>query len=349
MATISKRGSSWFAQIRRKGHKSISKSFPTKGMAQEWSRKIEREMDTMDFKDGRGVALITLSDLIDRYKKDLGEVKPFGKNKAAVIESLKRNLGSTRLPELTTEKLTEHIDARMKEGAGGVTIAIELTYLGSIYRAAKQLWKLPVDSDFISSARANLHYRGVSTKSKERERRPTKSEIDALCAHYAAKKRQIVPMPDLILFAIETAMRLNEIISLKWSDLNESDKTIIIRDRKHPTEKQGNDQEVPLLGDAFAIVKRQPSNNERIFPVTDGTVSSIFPRACQALKIKDLRFHDLRHEGVSRLFEQGLSIMEVSLISGHRSLEMLKRYTNLKATDISKKYRSDSYENLPKV
>jgi len=163
MATISKRGSSWFAQIRRKGHKSISKSFPTKGMAQEWARKIEREMDTMDFKDGRGVALVTLGDLIDRYKRELGEIKPFGKNKAAVIESLKRKLGSTRLPDLTTEKLTEHIDARMKEGAGGVTIAIELTYLGSIYRAAKQLWKLPVDSDFIASTRANLPRKRVKT------------------------------------------------------------------------------------------------------------------------------------------------------------------------------------------
>lgn len=334
MASIRKRESSWVADIRRKGHKSISKSFPTKGMAQEWARKIEREMDTMDFKDGRGVALITLADLIERYKKDLGEVKPFGKNKAAVIESLKRNLGSTRLPELTTEKLTEHIDARMKEGAGGVTIGIELTYLGSIYRAAKQLWKLPVDSDFIASARANLQYRGVSTKSKERERRPTTAEIEALCAHYKAKKRQVVPMPDLILFAIETAMRLNEIINLKWSDLNETDKTIIIRDRKHPTEKQGNDQEVPLLGDAFDIVKRQPEKADRIFPVTDGTVSSIFPRACQALKIKDLRFHDLRHEGVSRLFEQGYAIEQVAMVSGHRDWKMLARYTQIRAKDL---------------
>lgn len=63
MATITKRGASWFAQTRRKGHKSISKSFPTKGMAEEWTRKIEREIDTLDFQDGRnlsGVALLEL-------------------------------------------------------------------------------------------------------------------------------------------------------------------------------------------------------------------------------------------------------------------------------------------------
>jgi integrase len=119
-------------------------------------------------------------------------------------------------------------------------------------------------------------------------------------------------------------------------DLNEQDRTITIRDRKHPTEKQGNDQEVPLLGEAFDIVKRQPKTDKegRIFPVTDGTISSIFPRACNALKIEDLRFHDLRHEGVSRLFEKGYTIEQVALVSGHRDWKMLARYTQIKAKDL---------------
>lgn len=180
-----------------------------------------------------------------------------------------------------------------------------------------------------------MKYMGLSTKSKERERRPTDDEIARICAWFVAKgARQKVPMGDLIHFAIATAMRAGEITRLKWTDLNELHKTITIRDRKHPQEKEGNDQEVPLLGDAFAIVMRQPRTDDRIFPVADGTASSLFPRACNALGIVDLRFHDLRHEGISRLFEQGYRIEQVALVSGHRDWKMLFRYTQVKAKDL---------------
>lgn len=336
MASIRKRGTSWIADIRRKGHKSISKSFPTKGLAQEWARKVEREMDTKDFKDERGIAHISLADLIDRYTLEFDAIKPFGKNKKATLKMLRECLGDTKLPGMTVDRLTEHVNARMKAGAGGVTIAIDLTYLGGVYKAAKQLWKMPVDAEFITSVRANLEYRGISLKSKERDRRPTDDEISRLCAHYNAKTRQIVPMSELIQFAIATAMRLNEMITIKWSDLNKTDRTIIIRDRKHPKEKIGNDQTVPLLGDAYDIVLRQPKieGEDRIFPITEGTVSSIFPRACRTLGIVDLRFHDLRHEGISRLFEQGYSVPEVALVSGHRDWKVLARYTQIRAKNL---------------
>lgn len=336
MASIIKRGESWFAQIRRKDHQSISKSFPTKGRAQEWARKVERDMDTMDYQDGRSLSSITLADLIDRYTAEIGAVKPFGKNKTAVLASLKTKLGATALPAMTVDHVMAHIRHRVLEGAGGVTIAIELTYLGSVYKTAKQLWKLPVDATFLASARANLHYMGLSTKSKERSRRPTGDEITKICAWFTAKgARQRVPMPDLIHFAIATAMRAGEIIGLKWADVNEIDRTVIIRNRKHPQEKEGNDQEVPLLGAAFAIAMRQPrTTDERIFPVTDGTISSLFPRARKACAIEDLTFHDLRHEGVSRLFEQGYTIEQVALVSGHRDWKMLARYVQLRAKDL---------------
>lgn len=81
---------------------------------------------------------------------------------------------------------------------------------------------------------------------------------------------------------------------------------------------------------------RQPRRDEagRIFPVTEGTISTIFPRACKKLGIEDLRLHDLRHEGVSRLFEQGYTIEQVALVSGHRDWKMLARYLHLKAKDL---------------
>ena len=349
MASIIKIGKRWRAQIRRKGFPDATQTFDTKARAQEWASKTEADMRALKYQDERIISDMTLSTLIDRYTDEIGQTKPFGKNKAAVLKSLKIALGDLTLPNLTADRLIDHIKARSaatltKKAAGGVTIAVELSYLGSVLKVAKQLWRLPVNADFISQARANMHYLGLSTKSKERDRRPTQEEIERLCAFFDAKgKRQKVPMSDLIRFATATAMRAGEIINLKWADLNEEDRTIIIRDRKHPQEKKGNDQEVPLLGDAFAIVKRQPkTDDERIFPVTDGTISSIFPRACNALKIIDLRFHDLRHEGVSRLFEQGYRIEQVALVSGHRDWKMLARYTQIRAKDLHRSVVSNS-------
>ncbi|WP_312517309.1 site-specific integrase [Massilia sp.] len=317
MASIRKREGSWVAEIRT-GHKSVSKSFPTKSLASEWARKVESEMDASLYRDNRSLNSITFGDLIDRYTEEIGAIRPFGKNKAAALKTLKAALGSVPLSGLNTDRLGKYVDQRRAGGAGGVTVGIDLTYTGGILKTASAIWKMPADQMAVSDARARLAHLGVSTKSRERTRRPTTAKIDKLCEHFHAKgSRQRVPMPNIIIFAVATAMRLGEIIGLKWADLNQQDRTIIIRNRKHPTEKVGNDQEVPLLGEAWEIVRRQPEKGDRIFPVTEGTVSTIFPRACQVLGIEDLKFHDLRHEGVSRLFEQGYTIEQVALVSGH--------------------------------
>ena len=138
--------------------------------------------------------------------------------------------------------------------------------------------------------------------------------------------------------ALASGMRLGEICGLEWRDLDEAGKTVIIRNRKHPTQKAGNDSIVPLLNvtgfDAFQIVQRQPRGERRIFPYSAKTISSVFPRAIAKLKLKDLHFHDLRHEAVSRLFAMGFPIHQVALVSGHRDWTMLKRYTHVRAADV---------------
>jgi hypothetical protein len=178
MASIRKRNGSWVADIRRKGHKSVSKSFPTKSLAAEWTRKIEREMDSSDYRDGRSLNSITFDELIDRYKREIGAIKPFGRNKAAVLESLKRDLGLVPLGELNGERLNKYCAMRRKDGAGGVTIGIELTYIGAVLKVASAIWKLPVNLQAVTDARTHLSYIGVSMKSKERNRRPTTDEIE---------------------------------------------------------------------------------------------------------------------------------------------------------------------------
>jgi integrase len=140
-------------------------------------------------------------------------------------------------------------------------------------------------------------------------------------------------------------MRRGEIVRATWADLDPDKKLLLIRDRKDPRQKMGNDMWVPLLGGAWDLVQRQkpnPSNSTeldpsaRIFPVHEQTLSKYFKAGCDALGIPDLHFHDLRHEGISQLFEQGFDIPRVALVSGHKSWANLNRYAQLKPEDLHK-------------
>ncbi len=333
MASVIKVGAKWRAQVRRKGFPTETKSFGSKAAANAWAAGIESNMVALKHQDTRLIAKLTVGDLIDRYFEEVGPLRKIGRSKTAVLNSLKVALGDVLLPDLSIEVLMNYIRTR-QENAGGVTIGIDLSYIGTLLKTAKNLWRLPVDPSVATTARANMQYLGLNPKSNERSRRPTAVEIGNLVTHLRTKTRQKIPMWDIIPFAIETAMRAGEIVRLRWEDLNEEDRTITIRDRKHPTEKEGNDQVVPLLGEAFELVKRQPRKGDLIFPVKEKSLSTAFTRAVKDVKISDLHFHDLRHEGVSRLFEQGYQMEQVMLVSGHRDPKMLMRYVQLKAKDL---------------
>ena len=145
-------------------------------------------------------------------------------------------------------------------------------------------------------------------------------------------------MGRIIKFAIASALRQEEICRVVWPDHNSRTKMLTIRDRKDPRAKMGNDQTIPLLAvtgyDANALVEEQSAlranRDDRIFPYNSKSVSNVFTRACGRLGIVDLHFHDLRHEGTSRLFEAGFQIHQVALVTGHKDWKMLRRYTHLR-------------------
>lgn len=107
-------------------------------------------------------------------------------------------------------------------------------------------------------------------------------------------------------------------------------KTVLVRDRKDQRKKQGNHMLVPLLAKSFDIAMRQPRNSTLIFPYNSRSVTAGFQRVRNSLEIEDLRYHDLRREGASRLFEKGYSIEEVAQVTGHRNSNVLWQvYTQL--------------------
>lgn len=329
MASITPRGNKWRVFIRRKGSRSITKTFNTKAAAERWAKQTDKAIV-----EGKIVGTdATLGAVIERYIDETDEYKPMGHSKRAQLEMIRRStLGARRCADLPADVLIDWVKLRRKSVTAG-TVKQDLIYIHGVLKTAKHLFGVAVNLDEMEKTFAYAARYGLIGSSHERDRRPTDVEIDVLKQHWAKNKRKI-PMGDLVDFAIATCMRLGEIVNLRWSDLDTVRRTIVIRDRKHPTDKLGNDQEVPLLFGSFDMIMRREKTGEHIWPYDNKSISSSFNRAVKATGINDLHFHDLRHEGISRMFEHGYSIMEVAKVSGHRDIRMLRRYVQLDAADL---------------
>lgn len=331
MASIIGVGERWRAQVRRKGYPTRTRTFGTKILAERWARQIESEIDS-----GRAGQLapahVHVGALIDRYAAEIGAIKPFGRNKEATLAMIRRHLATVAVRDLTPERIVQYVTE--ERGIAGVTASIDLTYLKGVLRVARALWKVGVQPSVVDDAREILRHMGLLDRSSERDRRPTDAELVALRGWLAQHSTTLTV--DHIDFILDSCFRPpSEIVRLRWADLNEADRTIVIRDRKDPRKKIGNNQTVPLLGRTFEIIQRQPRDGELIFATNGATWSTVFPRACQALGIEDLRLYDLRHEAISRLVEGGkYSIPEMCLITGHKDPKQLMRYTQLKAKNL---------------
>jgi integrase len=141
-----------------------------------------------------------------------------------------------------------------------------------------------------------------------------------------------MPMHKVVVFALFSTRRQEEITRIAWDDFQKEHKRVLVRDMKHPGEKLGNDTWVDLPAEAIQVIDSMPKKKPEIFPYSTDAITANFTRACKLLGIEDLHFHDLRHEGISRLFEMGLNIPHVAAVSGHRSWVSLKRYTHIRET-----------------
>lgn len=336
MASIINRGGRWRALVRMNGLSKCA-TFDTRALAKEWAEKVEGEIEQIK---ARGVITAkgkTLGNLIDRYVEELEPIKRWGRSKTKDLDRLKRDLGHIKASQLTAAHLTHYFTKRRAGGAGGVVVGAQLGYLRGVLQTARSLWHLDVPVQAADAAREALAGVGMTSKSKRRDRRVTDAEITKLIDHFN-KQDTGVPMAEIIRFCVATAMRISEVCSLRWEDLDEQKRTVIVRDRKHPSDKWGNDMTVPLLDatgyDAFAIAVRQPRRGERIFPYNAKTIGTYVTRAVADLGLVDLHLHDLRHEGITRLFAAGYRIEQVALVSGHRDWAMLKRYTHVRAEDL---------------
>lgn len=208
MATITKLASgSWRVQVRRKG-KYANETFLRRGDAETWAREVERRVDRGEPIQGDRDDTKTFGGLIDLHRSDLAEVgKSLGRSKAASLEFLALRLGPFRPSELDRECLIQFGKERAREGAGPVTVSIDLGYIKTILSHAAAVHGVPVSVEGIDLARIALLRLGLVGKGNERDRRPTEVEIGRIIAALDANPRQTIPVSRVIRFAIATAMR----------------------------------------------------------------------------------------------------------------------------------------------
>ena len=335
----------WRAQVRRKG-RYVSNSFKRRADADAWAIEAERTIDKgLDPRSVNPRKVRSFGDIIDLHIQDMLEVgKIIRRSKNAVLEALKITLGGYRLEEMTRSTLIDYGKKRAKQGAGPATLAVDFSFIGTLMTHAAAVHGISVFPEQVKLARVALVRLGLVGNASERDRRPAQRELDDLIKYFDEKPRQLIPMSRIIRFAVATALRQEEICKITWDDVDIPNRIVTIRDRKDPRKKDGNHQRVPMLNltgyDAWEVLLEQrivTRGKGRVFPHHHKSAGTSFQRACKALKINDLHFHDLRHEATSRLFEAGLTIERVALVTGHKDWKMLRRYTNLRPESLHPK------------
>lgn len=306
-----------------------AQTFDRKQAAGAWLKRRETELAKPGALDRQNDP--TLAEVIDQYTDE--SKREIGRTKTQVLRTIKTfDIAAMRCSKITSADL---IAFAQSLPVAPQTVQNYLSHLSAVFAVAKPAWGYPLDRQAIKDAFVVAKKLGVTSKGAERQRRPSLEEIDRLMEHFGVvkvRRPRSAPMQKIIAFAIFSTRRQEEITRIRWEDYEKSASRVLVRDMKNPGDKEGNHVWCDLPPEAVAIIDSMPRSSEVIFPYSTDAISAAFTRACAVLGIEDLRFHDLRHDGVSRLFEIGRTIPQASSVSGHRSWSSLKRYSHLRQT-----------------
>lgn len=345
MATISKTPSNtWKAIIRKQGWPSVIKTFRTKRDAQDWARQTEDEMVRGVYINRTSGERHTLKAALTRYRT---EVTPTKRQSTQLREkrcasTLEKELGDYSLAAITPEIVAAYRDKRLAEVSVSST-RIELALLGHLYNVAIKEWGIGLPRNPVQMIRRPQPHPGRNRRLM-RDRDKDKDEEMRLLK--ACDKHSNPMLGWIVRLALETGMRSGEITSLRRDQVDLPSRVVRLSETKN-----GSARTVPLTKKATRILRAalkhptRPKDIDLIFwgePGRDNErrpyeFSMAWKKIIKQTGIIGLRFHDLRHEAVSRLVEAGLSDQEVAAISGHKSMQMLRRYTHLRAEDLVEK------------
>ncbi len=312
MSSIRKRQGKYQVQVRVQGQK-ITKTFRQLNHARKWGVYHENKILLGNKLEALSKNL-SLKDLIYKY---LNEISPFKKGyireKQRLNRLLKESIVLQKIYQLNTNDFIEYKNKRLKDG--NRTCAYDLSLLHHIYNTAIKQWCYPIKHNPL----ANIQKPKCNPP---RERRLNDNELKYILNHNFKNKN----MNNIIELALHTGMRISEILSIRNDSIK--DNCILLTDTKNNSSRK-----IPLTIKVKEIINK----SKLPYSISYNAVRLNWSRMVKKAGITDLHFHDLRHEAISRFFEKGLSIPEVSLISGHKDVRQLMRYTHLKINNLINK------------
>lgn len=327
MASITKRGNYWRAQIIRKGFPPQHRSFDTKAEASAWARDIESEMDRGIFMPRHEAEQTTLAAALVRYRDEISPLKGHPESDYQRVKHwLKQPLAHRYLATLRGSDFARYRDERRALGRAENTVRLELALVSHLFETCRKEWGM----EYLMNPLKNIR---KPSGSRERDRRLHAGEYDRLL--YELRKSENRFVAPAFQLAIETSLRQSMLFSLRWEWLDLAQRVIFVPASYRTKGNKCVPGAVPLSSAAVQVlVALGPKSEGLILDTTKNAALLVWKRVIKRLGIKNLRWHDLRHEAASRLFEKGLHPLEVATVTGHKSLTMLRRYTHLQPQNL---------------
>lgn len=321
-------------RLRKRGLDPIyeTASFATEKEAKKWLEKTKAKFALGLLSTKTEAKRTTFFEAVERYKAEILPSKRGHLQDGYKLNTILKTFPSNKfLSDISPADISTYKNNRLKN-ASGTTVAHELALISHVFNIAIKEWGFVELLNPVAKIKKPQFNRS-------RDRRLLDGEIEAILAHTESSF-----LGPVVALALETAMRQSEIAGMTWDMVDLKKRTVTL-----PETKNGEKRIVPLSPTAFSLISEfpRPLQGGKIFSVESHSISTAFAKAvkrarkryekeCTEKKEKvnnlfltNLHFHDLRHEATSRLFEKGFSVAEVSAITGHKTLEMLKRYTHI--------------------
>lgn len=356
------------AQVRYKGV-SVAQTFENKTLAGRWITAVKAAIDArewpvkelipphrwqkwgftddqVEIDDTQPHAGWTLDRALEHYLKTVTEKKKGYQQERNRVEWWRRQeLAKKRLAEVGPEDLQAHVGRRLAEGRASSTIRNEVFLLSGLYEVARE--RTSLDGWGLLDLVNPIPHVRLPDPPAPRKRRLEDAEHDdghgeeerMLAAVKAGTDGEEMAL--ICVLALDTGMRLSELLDIRVGQLK---RTRGGRYIERPDSKNGHARKVVLTSRAAAtldtLLERLPKEadkDRRLFTLDTKQVDYRWRKARTAAGVKGLHFHDLRHEGLSRMAEKGLTIGELAEQSGHRTAQVLLRYVNAKVSEVAKK------------
>ena len=323
MASIRKRNSRWEVRVRRTGQPTQTKTFTLKSDAQQWAREAEIALEKSELLHKPKCSPIMLEGAVKRYLEEVAIHHKGVASERYRLWAMVNRLGrTTPITAITSKDIATYKVERQKEVASA-SVRRELNLLSSLFETAKNEWGIiALNNPVIAVKRPS--------DSIARDRRLTPTEQKQLLSESLRTGSHQLHLA--ILTALNTGMRQGEILKLKWDDIDFDRNQITVRDTKN-----GSNRVIVISSALRGTLVTAQQNKEKLFTITASGLQQSFRKLTTRLQIRNLRFHDLRHEAISSFFELGLSVPEVQLMSGHRTLDQLMRYSHASIEQIKHK------------